>query len=294
LTKHSKGIGCHDAIAILNLSSNRARMQVYLDKTVGEAKEEEPESLYDLFKYPVLKKFSMISGLIVEIKEEIVSHPSIPYLIGTTLGYVTEFEKKGLLALKLVNPFNIRDWRNENTPIAEVLKMQHNLNCFGLEFGYIVTLIGNTHIDYRRIERDDILIKELEKHCKEFWGYVERNEVPPMDGSKASEQFLKEQFSYAEEQSEIKLPRESIALIDRYRKAKENLKIHEEEVKQIENQLKYWLGENERGYAGSYSVIWKNVKSTRFDIKSLEQDHPEIAKKYKRESTYRRFSIAKG
>ncbi|MFC7443483.1 YqaJ viral recombinase family protein [Laceyella putida] len=286
-----KGLGCHDAIAILNLSSTRSRMEVYLNKTLGE-KQEEKETLYDILKIPILQKFSEQFGYPVEIKDEVCTHPTIPYLIGNTLGTVMVNEKKGLIRLTLVDPGQLREWRNEGVPIAENLKMQHNLNCFGFSFGYIVMMIGNQKVDYRRIDRDEELIRILEKECQAFWEYIERREIPPMDGSKASERFLREHFSETIE-SEISLPSEALTLIEEYYQAKEAMNMHEEEVKRIQNQLKYWLGQNERGYVGRYGVTWKTVRTTRFDMNALERDHPELIEKYKKESTYRRFSIQK-
>jgi predicted phage-related endonuclease len=46
-----KGLGCHDAIAILNLSSSsRSRMEVYFNKTGQTQEEEREETFYDLLK----------------------------------------------------------------------------------------------------------------------------------------------------------------------------------------------------------------------------------------------------
>lgn len=291
---NNKGLGSHDAIAILNLSRTRSRIEVFFNKTGKyEEKEQGSDPFYEMLKVPVLKRFAKEFKKEIVLQEEVVRHPKYPFLIGNTLGYVLEGDKKGLLMLKLASDFERKEWKSWQLPLAEEMKMQHNLNCFGAEFGYIVALIGNHVLEVRRVEREPLKVDILMEACIDFWGYVERKEMPPMDGSKAAEEWLKQEYPEAVEREEIRLPDKVLPLIEEHEKAKEELKEKQEEVRRIENQLKLFMGENERGYCGCNQVEWRNVTVEKLDQKLLREKYPKIAEECTRESTYRRFSITR-
>ncbi|MCD8201029.1 MAG: hypothetical protein LUD47_03070 [Clostridia bacterium] len=65
----------------------------------------------------------------------------------------------------------------------------------------------------------------------------------------------------------------------------------EEEAETLKNQLKQALGDKEEMRAGAYKISWKIVKSNRLDGKALKQDLPDIAERYTRETTARRFTV---
>ena len=64
------------------------------------------------------------------------------------------------------------------------------------------------------------------------------------------------------------------------------------EVESLKDQIKVFMGNNEELRAGDYKVIYKTVKSSRFDSKGLKAEFPEIAARYTVTTEYRRFSIA--
>ena len=60
----------------------------------------------------------------------------------------------------------------------------------------------------------------------------------------------------------------------------------------ITNQLKNYLKDNEIGTVGNRKVSWKNVISTTFDKKRLEQEEREVYERYVTRTEYRRFMVA--
>ena len=64
------------------------------------------------------------------------------------------------------------------------------------------------------------------------------------------------------------------------------------EVEALKDEIKAAMGEKEALQAGEYKISWKNVTSSRLDTAALKQALPEIAARFTKESTTRRFTIA--
>ena len=61
--------------------------------------------------------------------------------------------------------------------------------------------------------------------------------------------------------------------------------------RQIEQELKLYLGEAEIAENEQYRVSWKSVSSQRIDEKRLREERPEVYEKYRKTTQYRRFMV---
>jgi hypothetical protein len=66
----------------------------------------------------------------------------------------------------------------------------------------------------------------------------------------------------------------------------------EEEAESIKDAIKAFMGDSEAMRAGEYTVTWKPVKSTRMDTAALRAAFPEVAARFTRTTTTRRFCVA--
>ena len=66
----------------------------------------------------------------------------------------------------------------------------------------------------------------------------------------------------------------------------------QEEAESIKDQLKAHMGEREELRAGGYKITWKSVTSSRLDATALRKALPEVAERFTRTSTTRRFVLA--
>lgn len=64
------------------------------------------------------------------------------------------------------------------------------------------------------------------------------------------------------------------------------------EIEALKDEIKAAMGEKEALQAGEYKISWKNVTSSRLDTAALKDALPEIAARFTKESTTRRFTIA--
>lgn len=65
----------------------------------------------------------------------------------------------------------------------------------------------------------------------------------------------------------------------------------ETEITAIEDEIKQTMGQEEVLLAGAYKVTWKPVTSSRFDSTAFKKDHADLAAKYTKTSTVRRFCV---
>lgn len=65
-----------------------------------------------------------------------------------------------------------------------------------------------------------------------------------------------------------------------------------QEAEAIKDEIKAYMGEREELRAGEYKVTWRTVTSTRLDSKALAKALPEIAERFTKTSSTRRFVVA--
>jgi len=63
------------------------------------------------------------------------------------------------------------------------------------------------------------------------------------------------------------------------------------EIMQIEDEIKTAMGAEELLFAGAYKVSWKTVTSTRLDSTALKKALPDIAERFMKSTTTRRFCV---
>ena len=66
----------------------------------------------------------------------------------------------------------------------------------------------------------------------------------------------------------------------------------EAETETIRDAIKAFMGDSEAVQAGEYRITWKHVTSTRMDTAALRAALPEVAARFTRTTTTRRFCVA--
>ena len=64
------------------------------------------------------------------------------------------------------------------------------------------------------------------------------------------------------------------------------------EAEAIKDALKAAMGDSESIQAGEYKITWKAVTSSRIDTAALKKALPDVAERFTRETTTRRFCVA--
>ena len=64
------------------------------------------------------------------------------------------------------------------------------------------------------------------------------------------------------------------------------------EAEAIKDAIKAAMGDSETIQAGEYKITWKAVTSSRIDTTALKKALPDVAERFTRETTTRRFCVA--
>ena len=64
------------------------------------------------------------------------------------------------------------------------------------------------------------------------------------------------------------------------------------EAEAIKDAIKAAMGDSESIQAGEYKITWKAVSSSRIDTTALRKALPDVAERFTRETTTRRFCVA--
>ncbi len=64
------------------------------------------------------------------------------------------------------------------------------------------------------------------------------------------------------------------------------------EAESIKDAIKAQMGDSEELRAGEYKITWKAVTATRLDTTALRKALPDVAERFTRTTTTRRFCVA--
>lgn len=66
----------------------------------------------------------------------------------------------------------------------------------------------------------------------------------------------------------------------------------QEEAEALRDAIKAAMGDSETVQAGEYKITWKPVTSIRIDTRALKEALPDVAERFKKKTTVRRFTVA--
>lgn len=291
LKLRKSGIGGSDAGAICGLNPFSSPMKVFMDKTSDGITEQDSESIrqgHDLEDY-VAQRFMEATGLKVRRSNFMYRSTEQPFMIADVDRLVAG-EDAGL-ECKTASAYNADKWADGNIPLHYVMQCYHYMAVTGKRTWYLAAVILGREFTYRKLEWDDELIKGLTAAEEHFWNaYVTKGVIPPPDGSKACDEVLEKYFHTAGKASEIEL----VGFDEKLSRREEilgSIAQLQEEQKQIEQEVKLFMKDNERAFSGRYRVSWCSVDTTRLDTKRMKQEQPEIYQDYSKTSTSRRFQV---
>ena len=64
------------------------------------------------------------------------------------------------------------------------------------------------------------------------------------------------------------------------------------EAETIKDAIKAAMGDSESIQAGEYKITWKAITSSRIDTTALKKALPDVAERFTKETTTRRFCVA--
>lgn len=290
LKYRKQGIGGSDAGAVCGLNPYRTAIQVYYDKTSDSIEDVDNEAMRqgrELEEY-VAKRFCEASGKKVRRANAMFYDEKNLFMLADVDRMIVG-ENAGL-ECKTASPYSEEKWRDDKIPLSYQLQCYHYMSVCNADSWYIAVLIYGRDFKYYRIERDDEVIENLIRIEKEFWNeYVLKRVIPDPDGSKTADAAIAERFK---ESRSITIPLSGFdERLERRQELLSLLEKIETEKRQIDQELKLYLGDAEIAENEHYRISWKNYSRSSIDEKRLKAEQPEIYEKYRRETISRRFTV---
>ncbi len=291
LLERKSGLGGSDAGAVCGLNPYSSPMKVFMDKTGKEVQEQDSEAARqgrDLEEY-VAGRFTEATGLKVRRSNFMYRSTEHPCMIAD-IDRLIIGEDAGL-ECKTASAYNADKWKDGKIPLHYVMQCCHYMAVTGKRAWYIAAVILGSGFVYRKLSWDRELIENLIEAEEDFWDrYVMTGTMPPPDGSKACDEVLEKYFHTAKKESRIEL----VGFDEKLGRREEilaSISRLQEEQRQIEQEVKLFMKENELAENGRYRVSWSSVDTSRLDTKRIKQEQPEIYRDYVKMSTSRRFQV---
>lgn len=291
LALRRQGIGGSDAGAVCGVSPYANALTVYRDKTGGALEKEENESMRqgrDLEEY-VAKRFTEATGLKVRRSHAMYQSGEHPFMIADVDRLVVG-EDAGL-ECKTASAYSADKWKDGDIPLHYILQCLHYMIVTGKKAWYLAAVILGREFVCRRIEWDAELAGSLVGIEEAFWNnHVLAGKMPDPDGTEASEEVIRGYFHTAKKEKTVELVGFDEKLAHRS-ELLEQIEALTRERKQIEQEIKMFMKDNEYAVNENYRVAWSNIQSTRLDTARIKEERPDIYESYKKAVPSRRFEI---
>lgn len=291
LRMRKTGIGGSDAGAICGLNPYASPMSVYLDKTSDDVSDEDNEAMRqgrDLEDY-VARRFMEESGLKVRRSNMMYRNKEHPFMLADVDRLVVGQDTG--LECKTASAYNADKWKDGEIPAHYMIQCLHYMAVTGKREWYIAVVILGQGFKYAKITWDEGMIQNLIAIETDFWNsHIVPGIMPAPDGSKACDEVLEQYFRISRKDSAIPLIGFD-GKLERRAELDELIGRLEQEQKQIDQEIKLYMKENEIAFNDHYRVTWSNVNSARLDTKRIKAERPDIYQDFLNVATSRRFTV---
>lgn len=290
LRYRKRGLGGSDAGAVCGLNPYRTAMQVYDDKTTDATEETDNEAMRqgrELEDY-VARRFMEAAGKKVCRANFMYYDEENPFMLADVDRMIVG-ENAGL-ECKTASPYLADRWKNGEIPVSYQIQCYHYMSVCNADAWYIAVVIFGREFKYYRIERDEEVISDLRQIERNFWeSHILKRILPEPDGSELADKVISGYFKKSMEET---IPLRGFdEKLGRRQELESLLDEMTTEKKQIEQELKLYLGEAEAAENANYRVSWKSVNSQRIDEKRLKEERPEVYEQYRKTLSFRRFTV---
>ncbi|MFI6248976.1 lambda-exonuclease family protein [Streptomyces sp. NPDC051016] len=282
------GAGGSDVAAILGMDPHRGPLHVWLEKT-GQAPQRRDTRLDRAARRGhaleglTAQFFAEESGLTVLDSPGTLQHIDHPHWIANPdrLVVAPDRDELGVLECKsrTWRSAHVEGWRGDEAPDRPAIQAHWYLTVSGYRFGYLAGLIDD-ELTWYRLERDDELCALLADAVDRFWhDHVETGVPPRADGSHATAELLAQLWNAHEESTVEVDPVEALLLGQRRRELKEQIGRLDNDLTEVENQMKQLIGDAEIATVGGRAVFtWR--QNGQFAHGRFREAAPELAAQY--------------
>ncbi len=283
------GIGSSDAAAAVGLHPYKSQLQLWMEKTgrdsalpvVDPNDDQSPMYWGTLLEPIVAAHYTRRTGHKVRRVNAVLQHPEHSWMLANLDREVTGAADVQILECKTAGIHGSRLWR-DGVPEYVQLQVMHQLAVTGKQAADVAVLIGGQELQVFRIERDEALIEQLIALEQQFWGYVERDQQPPADGSDSADLALR--CLYPRDSGttlDLSSDLEMSGVFSDLLAVREVIAAQSALEAQFKQRIQQRMGEATRAVFETGEVSWRRSKDgTALDTAQLIKDHPELAQAY--------------
>ena len=283
------GIGSSDAAAAVGLNPYKSQLELWMEKTgrddnlpkVDPYDESSPMYWGTLLEPIVAAHYTRRTGNKVRRVNAVWQHPYQPWMLANLDREVMGAPDVQILECKTAGINGARLWK-DGVPEYVQLQVMHQLAVTGHKAADVAVLIGGQELQVHRIERDESLISNLTELERQFWGYVERNEAPPADGSDSADLALR--CLYPKDGGQVLDLSQDLELSAAFSDllaVRQVLSTHTQLEAQLKQRIQQRMGEASQTIFDGGDVTWKRSKDTSvLDTASLCKEQPELVQRY--------------
>ena len=285
------GIGSSDAAAAVGLNPYQSQLELWLVKTgrdetlpkVDPHDEESPMYWGNILEPIVAAHYTRRTGNRVRKINAVLQHPDPDkaWMLANIDREVIGVGDVQILECKTAGINGARLWR-EGVPEYVQLQVHHQLAVTGKQAADVAVLLGGQHLEIHRIERDEVLIRNLVQLEREFWHFVETDTPPPADGSESADLALRCLYQQdAGNTVDFSQDRTLSATFADLVALRESITDQEKLEAKLKQTLQQAIGSASGAVFETGEVTWKKAKdSSVLDVATLLKDQPDLMQRY--------------
>lgn len=214
-----------------------------------------------------------------------------PWLVGHPDAFVTDAGCTVIAEAKTTNRWAHR--AAGDVPVTWQAQVQTYMHLTDTERAVIGALVDGQRFEVAVVERDDRVMARLLERAEEFYGMLQRDEIPPFVGHPDEQDAVRSLYPQAEART-VRASTELRKVVDELRLIREQENAVAKERARLESVIQASMGDAETLIGGNDEplVTWKNTASRRMDTKGLRAAHPSLADEFTNETTGRRFVLS--
>lgn len=228
---------------------------------------------------------------VIERAQKEWSDPARPWLIGHPDGFVAYSESLAVAEAKTTNRWAHRS--AGDVPVTWQAQVQTYMHLTDTDRAVIGALVDGQRFEVAVVERDDRVMARLLERAEEFYGMLQRDELPPFVGHPDEQDAVRSLYPQAEART-VRASKELRKVVDELRLIREQENAVTRERARLESVIQASMGDAETLIGGNDEplVTWKNTASRRMDTKGLRAAHPSLADEFTNETIGRRFVLS--
>lgn len=209
--------------------------------------------------------------------------------ISFVVGAIDRVSDKHIIEYKNASEYMRDEWK-EGYPMSAYCQLQLYLWIDGNKrTGYIAGLIGgNKFVCSEEIEPDIELQNKIIERANEFHKNLINRNYEGVEISDKDSDAIKEKYN-KELDNDIIFPKED--LLEKEIGLKEQMSELKKERKRIKNKIRWLLEDNAYAHTDNYEITHKFRTSNRFDSRTFKNEHPDLYKKYLKQSKYKTLLV---